>query len=321
MATPPAKTSKKGEQGGARSAKPAAKKPAANKPGAKKTAKLAAEPAAEAPAEVRMFGTELGIRVGIGGWTFEPWRDNFYPPKLSHARELAFASRQLSAIEVNGTYYSTFKPDTFRKWRDETPAGFVFSLKANRFATNRKLLASAGESIGRFIGSGIEELGDKLGPIVWQFMPTKVFDPEDFAGFLALLPAKAGSRRLRHVMDVRHPSFMAPEYLALARKHGVATVFTDSDKFPSFADLTADFVYARLMKSDAAIATGYAPKALDAWAAHARDWAAGKTPAELPRVESSAVKAAKARDVFVFFINGAKEKAPAAAGALIERLA
>ncbi len=291
------------------------------KKSAKASAKKTAAATAEAPPDARLPGTDLGIRVGIGGWTFEPWRDNFYPPKLSHAKELAYASRRLSAIEVNGTYYSTFKPDTFRKWRDETPEGFVFSLKANRFATNRKLLATAGESIGRFVGSGIEELGDKLGPIVWQFMPTKVFDPEDFAGFLALLPAKAGSRSVRHVMDVRHPSFMTPEYLALARKHGVATVFTDSDKFPSFADLTADFAYARLMKSDASIVTGYAPKALDVWAAHARDWAAGKTPAELPRVETGAVKAAKARDVFVFFINGAKEKAPAAAGALIERLA
>ena len=321
MAIPPAKKSAKASADPvAKTAAKTAAKTVAKSP-AKTAAKKTAGAPAEAPADARIAGADLGIRVGIGGWTFEPWRDNFYPPKLSHARELAYASRRLSAIEVNGTYYSTFKPDTFRKWRDETPEGFVFSLKANRFATNRKLLATAGDSIGRFIGSGIEELGDKLGPIVWQFMPTKVFDPDDFAGFLALLPAKAGSRSLRHVMDVRHPSFMTREYLALARQHGVATVFTDSDKFPSFADLTSDFVYARLMKSDASVATGYAPKALDAWATHARDWAAGKTPAELPRVEIDAVKTAKAREVFVFFINGAKEKAPAAAGALIERLA
>jgi uncharacterized protein YecE (DUF72 family) len=261
------------------------------------------------------------IRVGIGGWTYEPWRDNFYPAKLPHAQELGYASRQLTAIEVNGTYYSTMKPASFRKWHDETPEGFMFSLKASRFATNRKLLATAGDSIARFIDSGIEELGDKLGPIVWQFMPTKAFDAEDFAGFLALLPQKAGSRALRHVMDVRHESFKAPEYLALARKHKAATVFTDSDKFPSFADLTGDFAYARLMNSDAAQKTGYAPKALDAWAEHARAWAAGRAPAALPHVEDSAPKAGKARDVFVFFINGAKEKAPAAASALIERLA
>ena len=265
--------------------------------------------------------TASRIRVGIGGWTYEPWRNNFYPEDLPQKQELHYASRQVSAIEVNGTYYSTMKPASFRKWHDETPEGFMFSLKASRFATNRKLLASAGDSIARFIDSGIEELGDKLGPIVWQFMPTKAFDAEDFAGFLALLPQKAGSRALRHVLDVRHQSFKDPAYLALARQHKAATVFTDSDKFPSFADLTGDFAYARLMNSDAAQKTGYPPKALDAWAEHARSWAAGKVPAALPHVEDGAPKAGKARDVFVFFINGAKEKAPAAASALIERLA
>ncbi|MGO4393598.1 DUF72 domain-containing protein [Variovorax sp. M-6] len=262
------------------------------------------------------------IRVGIGGWTYEPWRDNFYPAKLPHAQELGYASRQLTAIEVNGTYYSTMKPASFKKWHDETPEGFMFSLKASRFATNRKLLATAGESIARFIDSGIEELGSKLGPIVWQFMPTKAFDPEDLAAFLDLLPKKAGSRALRHVLDVRHESFKTPEYLALARSHGVATVFTDSDKFPSFADLSADFAYARLMNSDAALESGYAPKALDAWAENARLWAAGQKPASLPQVEDNgASKTGSPRDVFIYFINGAKEKAPAAARALIERLA
>lgn len=278
----------------------------------------AALPAAGTPASKVKNGLE--VRVGIGGWTFEPWRDNFYPAGLPHAQELAYASRKLSAIEVNGTYYSTFKPPTFRKWHDETPDGFMFSLKASRFATNRRELAAAGESVRRFIDSGIGELGAKLGPIVWQFMPTKAFDPEDFAAFLELLPKKEGSLALRHVMDVRHPSFMSAEYLALARSHRVATVFTDSDKFPSFADLCADFVYARLMKSDAAEPLGYAPAALDAWAAHAREWARGGSPAALPRVEPAPAKTAP-REVFVFFINGAKEKAPAAAGALIERLA
>ena len=262
------------------------------------------------------------VRVGIGGWTYEPWRDNFYPAKLPHAQELGYASRQLTAIEVNGTYYSTMKPASFKKWHDETPEGFIFSLKASRFATNRKLLATAGESIARFVDSGIEELGSKLGPIVWQFMPTKAFDPEDLAAFLDLLPKKAGSRALRHVLDVRHESFKTPEYLALARSHRVATVFTDSDKFPSFADLSADFAYARLMNSDAALESGYAPKALDAWAENARLWAAGQTPASLPQVEDKgASKTGSPRDVFIYFINGAKEKAPAAARALIERLA
>lgn len=261
----------------------------------------------------------LGIRAGIGGWTYEPWRKNFYPSGLPHSQELGYASRQLNAIEVNGTYYSTFKPPTFAKWRDETPNGFVFSLKASRFTTNRRVLAGAGESIERFVGSGISELGNKLGPIVWQFMPTKVFDTDDFEAFLALLPRKVDGLALRHVLDVRHASFMSADYLKLARKYRCATVFCDSDDYPSFADLTADFVYARLMRSQARLGSGYAPKALDAWAQAARTWAEGGEPADLPRVEATA-KASTPRDVFMFFINGAKERAPAAAMGLLKRL-
>lgn len=259
------------------------------------------------------------IRVGIGGWTYAPWRNNFYPTKLPHSQELGYASRQLSAIEVNGTYYSSLKPPTFAKWRDETPDDFVFSLKASRFTTNRRVLAEAGESVTRFVDSGISELGDKLGPLVWQFMPTKVFDPQDFEAFLTLLPKAVDGRQLRHVLDVRHPSFMTPDYLALARKHHCATVFTDSPDFPSFADLTSDFVYARLMCSDAKFKNGYAPQALDGWAAAARTWAQGGEPTDLPRVEPTKDQGAP-KDVFVFFINGAKEKAPAAATALLQRL-
>ncbi|OOG37161.1 DUF72 domain-containing protein [Polaromonas sp. A23] len=259
------------------------------------------------------------IRAGIGGWTYEPWRKSFYPPGLPHSRELGYASRQLNAIEVNGTYYSTFKPPTFAKWRDETPGGFVFSLKASRFTTNRRVLAEAGESIERFVGSGISELGGKLGPIVWQFMPTKVFDAEDFEAFLALLPRKVDGLALRHVLDVRHTSFMSADYLKLARKYRCATVFCDSDDYPSFADLTADFVYARLMRSQTKVSSGYAPKALDTWAQAARTWAEGGEFADLPRVETKA-KAGPPRDVFMFFINGAKERAPAAAMGLLQRL-
>jgi uncharacterized protein YecE (DUF72 family) len=263
------------------------------------------------------------IRVGIGGWTYEPWRKTFFPDDLPHSRELEYASRQVTAIEVNGTYYSTQKPASFARWRDETPDDFVFSLKASRYATNRRVLAEAGDSVQRFVNSGITELRDKLGPIVWQFAPTKAFDPDDFEAFLALLPERVDDRRLRHVMDVRHESFMDPAYLKLARKYKVATVHTDSDKYPSFADLTGGFVYARLMRSSAANRAGYAPKALDAWAERARCWAAGGEPDDLPRVADAAKRAAaaKGRDVFVFFINGDKEKAPAAAQALLERLA
>jgi uncharacterized protein YecE (DUF72 family) len=257
------------------------------------------EPLAATKAQVPL------IRVGVGGWTYEPWRSNFYPPGLPQQRELAFASRKLTAIEVNGTYYSTFKPATFAKWRDETPDDFVFSLKANRFATNRKVLATAGESIARFIGSGISELGAKLGPIVWQFMPTKPFDAKDFEAFLALLPRSVNGIALRHVMDVRHSSFETPDYLALAHRYGCVTVHTDSDKFPSIADADGDFAYLRLMRSEANCDTGYSSGALDAWAAGAREWAGGSRP----------------REVFVYFINGAKERAPAAAMALLARLA
>ncbi|MBX3654197.1 MAG: DUF72 domain-containing protein [Ramlibacter sp.] len=259
------------------------------------------------------------IRAGIGGWTYEPWRDNFYPKGLAHSRELGYASRQVTAIEVNGTYYSSFKPATFAKWRDETPDDFVFSLKAHRFATNRKRLAEAGPSITRFIDSGVSELGAKLGPIVWQFMPTKVFDAQDFEAFLQLLPASAAGLPLRHALDVRHPSFMTPDYLALARRYRCATVFTDSDDYPSFADLTADFAYARLMRTEARYKHGCAPTALDRWAQVAQTWAGGGEPGELPRVAPAGRKAAP-RDVFMFFISGAKEKAPAAAMALLERL-
>ncbi|RYX88711.1 MAG: DUF72 domain-containing protein [Comamonadaceae bacterium] len=270
-----------------------------------------------------MGKTETGktaIRAGIGGWTFEPWRDNFYPKGLAHSKELAYASEHLTAIEVNGTYYSTFKPPTFAKWRDETPEGFMFSLKANRFATNRKVLGDAGESIARFTQSGMSELGLKLGPLVWQFMPTKVFDPVDFEAFLKLLPSKIDGLPLRHALDVRHPSFMDPAFLALARKYKCACVFTDSDDYPSFADLTADFVYTRMMRTDSKVKTGYAPKSLDRWAEAAKTWQSGGEPPDVPRLEPEGKKKGKPKDVFMYFISGAKERAPAAAMALIERL-
>ncbi|WP_367394738.1 DUF72 domain-containing protein [Cupriavidus sp. Agwp_2] len=280
--------------------------------------KAAAEPAsAAAPTARRKSGGSF--RVGIGGWNFAPWRDNFYPAKLPQSRELAYASRHLSAIEINSTYHGTQKRSSFIKWRDETPEDFVFSVKASRFATNRRVLAESGESIERFIDSGIAELGPKLGPLVWQFAPTKQFDAEDFEGFLQLLPASVEGVKLRHVLEVRHDSFMSPDYLKLARKYKAATVFTDSPKFPSMADLTADFVYARLMESSEKLKTGYGPKALDEWAARAQSWAQGAQPGDLPVLEDRKAAASK-REVFLFFINGAKERAPAAAQALLERL-
>ena len=248
---------------------------------------------------------EPRIRVGVGGWTFEPWRGgNFFPAGLPHSQELHHASRQLSAIEVNGTFYSTFKPPTFAKWRSETPDGFVFALKAHRSTTNRRELAGAGDAVRRFLGSGLTELGDKLGPIVWQFMPTKAFDPADFEAFLALPPANQDGRTLRHVLEVRHPSFDTPQYLELARRYGCVTVYADSPKYPAIADAQAPFAYLRLMRSRAELPAGYPPAELDQWAAGARAWAGGATP----------------RAAFIFFINGAKERAPAAATELIRRL-
>jgi uncharacterized protein YecE (DUF72 family) len=261
------------------------------------------------------------IRVGIGGWTFEPWRETFYPPDLPARRELEYASRQLTAIEVNGTFYSTQTPATFAKWHDETPDGFRFAVKAVRYATNRRVLAEAGDSIDRFIGSGLARLGDKLGPVLWQFAPTKQFDAGDFGAFLKLLPRELAGRPLHHVLDVRHGSFMAPEFLDLARAHGAAVVITDSPKFPSFANLTADFVYLRLMQCESERATGYAPEVLDAWAACARCWAGGAEPHGVPKVAGdTAAPGGSPRDVYMFMINGAKERAPAAAVEVLKRL-
>ena len=260
------------------------------------------------------------VYVGIGGWTYEPWRGTFYPKGLPHARELAHASRQVSAIEINGTFYRTQKPDSFAKWRDETPEGFVFAVKAVRYATMRKVLADAGEAIERFIGSGVAELGEKLGPLLWQFAPTKRFDAADVEAFLKLLPAKIGGRRARHVLEPRHESFVDREFVALARRYGAAIVFTDSDDYPRFGDITSDFVYARLMRSQASVKTGYDAVALDVWGKIASSFARGSEPKEFPRIVKAAPKV-DTRDVFVFFINGAKERAPAAACALLSRLA
>ncbi|MEZ5830918.1 MAG: DUF72 domain-containing protein [Dongiaceae bacterium] len=260
------------------------------------------------------------IRVGIGGWTFEPWRGVFYPKELPQKRELEYASQHLTAIEINGTYYGSQKPESFARWRSETPDGFMFSVKGPRFATNRRVLAEAGDSIQRFLASGVTELKEKLGPINWQFLPTKKFDPEDFEAFLKLLPDKAGGLLLRHVVEVRHESFRVAEFIALLRKYGIATVLTDKAEFPEIPDVTAPFVYLRLQRSAEKVATGYPPKELDKWAERARAWAAGGLSGDFKTIAAPEKKALKSRDVFVYMINGFKPKAPAAAMALIERL-
>lgn len=261
----------------------------------------------------------MTIRVGIGGWTYEPWRDSFYPAKWPHKRELDHASRAVTAIEVNGTYYSSFKPASFAGWAGAVPEGFVFAVKASRYCTNRKVLAEAGESVARFVGQGIVELGDKLGPILWQFMATKRFDADDFGAFLRLLPGSQDGVPLRHAVQVRHESFAVPEFVAMARAAGVAVVFADSGEYPAIADVTAPFVYARLESAEEQFPAGYAPEALDTWADTARSWAAGGRPGGLPYVDRH-VPPEQPRDVFVFFINGAKIRAPQGAMALQERL-
>ncbi len=261
----------------------------------------------------------MTIRIGIGGWTYEPWRGSFYPAKWPQKRELEYAASQLSAIEINGTYYSSFKPASFANWAAAAPDGFVFSVKASRYCTNRKVLAEAGESIERFVGQGIVELGDKLGPILWQFMATKRFDADDMAAFLKLLPTSHSGMPLRHAVQVRHDSFADPAFVAMAHAASVAIVYADTVDYPAIADVTADFVYARLEAAEERNPAGYTDAALDDWARAARTWQAGGRPEGLPYVMAETPAKAQ-RDTFVFFINGAKIRAPHGAIALIDRL-
>lgn len=260
------------------------------------------------------------IRVGIGGWTFEPWRGVFYPKGLPHARELEYASQHLTTIEINGTFYRTQTPATFAKWAGEVPDGFVFSVKGPRYAVNRRVLAEAGDSIKRFLDSGPLEMGDKLGPFLWQFAATKKFDAADFGKFLELLPAKIGDAKLRHVVEVRHASFCTPEFIAMLREFATPVVFAEHDTYPGIADPIGDFIYARLQKGEDTIPTAYPPKALDAWAKRAETWAKGGSPADLALVDADKKAKATPRDVFAYFIHEGKVRAPAAAMALIERV-
>jgi uncharacterized protein YecE (DUF72 family) len=260
------------------------------------------------------------IRVGIGGWSFAPWRDNFYPRGLKQADELAFASQHVSTIEVNGTFYRTQSPESFRRWAEETPKDFVFSIKAHRLTTHRKVLAESAPAISRFLESGLLELGKKLGPILWQFAPTKKFEAEDFEAFLGSLPPKMDSHKFRHVVEVRHESFCNADFVALARRYKVAICLALSDKYPLIADPTADFIYARLQTSQSKEANGYSKKELDRWAGYAKAWAEAKAVEELALLAKPAAGKAKCLDCFIYFIAGAKERNPAAAMALMERL-
>ena len=242
------------------------------------------------------------IRVGIGGWTYAPWRGSFYPAGLPQARELEYAAGRLSAIEINATFYGRQKPDSFAKWAAAVPDGFVFALKASRYSVTRPVLAEAGPAIADFFGQGLDRLGNRIGPILWQLPASRKFAADDIAAFLDLLPAALGEQRLRHVVEASHPSFRDPAFAALGAARNVAVAYVVRDDDPPPPDLTADFVYVRLESTREEEPLGCEAATLDRWAETARGWATG------------------GRDVYLFVIAGAKERAPAAAEALIARL-
>lgn len=246
--------------------------------------------------------SEGTIRVGIGGWTFPDWRGTFYPEKLPHSKELEFASRQLGAIEINSTFYSRQSPKSWEKWANATPESFQFTLKGSRFCITRRRLSEGAEGLGNFFAQGFAALGPKLGPIMWQFASHRTFDREDIAGFIDLLPATLDGLPLRHAIEPRHESFRDERFFALCRNRNIAVVLDDSDKFPPIEADTANFTYARLQRMQEDIETGYDAKTLDQFAAKAR------------------CLKASGSDQFIFMINGAKARAPAAALALQERL-
>ncbi len=259
------------------------------------------------------------IRAGMGGWTFEPWDTSFYPAGLAKKKQLDYASRQVPTIEVNGTFYSTFKPPTFAKWRDESPDGFIFSLKGSRYVTNRRVLSEAGPSVEKFLTQGICELGDKLGPLLWQFAATKQFDAEDFEGFLKLLPAEQDGVPLRHALEPRHPSFCVPEFVELAARYNAAIVCAEHPDYPQIADVTGDFVYARLQMGSDDNQNCYSEDGLDLWAERAKVWASGGQPEGLAYADQARHAEKKPRDVFAYFITNGKVRAPFGAQALLQR--
>ena len=262
--------------------------------------------------------SSASIHVGVGGWDFDPWRGTFYPPGLPKAKQLEYAASQLTATEINATYYKLQKPELFERWAKMVPDGFKFAVKASRFCTNRKILGEGGEAVERFCAQGFVELGDKLGPILWQFMGTKQFDRDDFQAFLKLLPRSQAGVKLRHLVEPRHDSFRNAEFVAMARAASVGIVFADAEDYPCIADISGDIVYARLQRAREEEPTGYDAKALERWAAVARAWGAGESPPGFPYTSEPAPR--QPRETYVFFISGAKVRNPAAARALIERL-
>lgn len=246
--------------------------------------------------------SEAQIRIGIGGWTYPPWRGVFYPEKFPQSKELGYASRQLSAIEINATFYGRQKPKSWETWAKTVPEGFQFTIKGSRFCVGRSRLCEGAEGIGNFFAQGLAALGPKLGPILWQFAPRRKFDSDDIAGFIDLLPEKLDGIALRHAIEPRHESFRDEKFFQLCRDRNIAVVLEDSDEYPTIEADTANFAYARLQRMNEDVPTGYDDASLDRFAAKARQW----------RKDG--------RDAYIFMINGAKVRAPAAALALQERL-
>ena len=259
------------------------------------------------------------IHIGVGGWDFDPWRGTFYPEGLARTKQLEFAAQHLNATEINATYYKLQSPELYARWAKMVPDGFRFAIKGSRFCTNRRDLGDAAEAVGRFSAQGFTELGEKLGPIMWQLAPTKPFDPDEIRAFLALLPTSRDGIALRHALEVRHESFRSREFVAMMRAANVAIVFADSDDYPRIADLSADFVYARLRSTREKEPLGYSPAELDRWAERMAGWAGGESPAGLDYVVDAPAPV-KPRELFAFVISGAKVRNPAAAQALISRL-
>lgn len=259
------------------------------------------------------------IRVGIGGWTYEPWRGVFYPEGLAQTKELAFASRQVTSIEINATSYRTQTPKTFRRWADQVPDDFVFALKASRYACNRKDLSEGGASIRQFLDSGVSELGTKLGPILWQLAPTKRFDLAEIEGFFALLPRQQDGFTLHHVIEPRHASFVDPDFVRLACRYGITICLSVHDAYPCVPDQTGAISYVRLQTTTAADPRGYDHDAVARWSGVARSLASGRPPKNLASVDETP-DTARAKDVFVFVIGGEKATNPGAARALISEL-
>jgi uncharacterized protein YecE (DUF72 family) len=283
------------------------------------------------------------VRIGISGWTYPPWRGVFYPKEVKQKNELQYASNTFNSIEINGTFYSLQRPTSFEKWAAETPDDFVFSVKAPRFITHIRRLKDAKAPLANFLASGLFRLGAKLGPILWQLPPNYIWRPEVLEDFFMLLPhdtEKAAAlarkhddwvtgraalkpdahRPMRHAMEIRHASFVTPEFIELLRKYNVALVCADTVEWPRLMDVTSDFMYCRLHGSEVLYASGYDDAALDQWTTRVHAWARGTEPVDAERVIKENSPPAAARDVFVYFDNDAKVRAPFDAQSLTQRI-